>query len=857
MRNTVFRLFLTVLLLTGAYVEASADAIVISDTNLEFTTLNTTYQLSATITSSSISDKSIAWSSSDANIATVSDNGLVTMRGYGTAIITAQSVADPSLKATCTIFVRALVTDITLDNTYLTFASLSSTQTLIATITPDYAVNKTVTWKSSNTTVATVSNTGVVTPMKNGTTTITVTTTDGTNLSATCIVTVNVATGISLDKTSLSFSTLDNTQNLTANISPDNVANRRVAWSSSNTSVATVDENGIVTPKANGTATITATTTDGTNFSATCAVTVAIATTGISLDKTSLSFSDVYGSTSETLTATISPDNAANKSVTWKSSNSTVATVSSTGVVRPKGYGTATITATTSDGTNLSATCDVVVNVATSVTLDQTALFFKPSDVPQQLTATVLPESAANRNVQWTTSDSNVATVSSTGVVTPKGSGTATITATTTDGTAKEAKCAVTVAVVTTSISLDKTSLLFNDLFSTKTLTATVLPDNTANKTVTWESSNTAVAEVSGSGVVTPKGYGTAIITATTTDGSNMSATCDVTVKVATGVSLDKTSISFTTLDETQSITATVLPADAANRNVVWRSSDSKVATVSNKGIVTPVGNGTATLTAITMDGTNLSATCKVTVGTSAPVPGDLTGDDVTDVSDIVAVISYALDVDNPAGDVTGDGVTDVADIVAIIEYALNFIDPNAAPSKPYMTDRQAMAQADDVVTGELFDREISLSLSGQTDYTAFQFLLTLPEGVTLSDVTPGAACSSQHGIVFKELRKGCYKVIGYASDNRCIKSANGELLKLKLDKYLDNDAVINDVYFAMPDTKKVRLNDLIVGEVTSVNTIKNALVDSNTYYDLQGRRVTNPVKGNIYIYNGKTIKHN
>ena len=173
------------------------------------------------------------------------------------------------------------------------------------------------------------------------------------------------------------------------------------------------------------------------------------------------------------------------------------------------------------------------------------------------------------------------------------------------------------------------------------------------------------------------------------------------------------------------------------------------------------------------------------------------------------------------------------------------------------MTDRQAMAQADDVVTGELFDREISLSLSGQTDYTAFQFLLTLPEGVTLSDVTPGAACSSQHGIVFKELRKGCYKVIGYASDNRCIKSANGELLKLKLDKYLDNDAVINDVYFAMPDTKKVRLNDLIVGEVTSVNTIKNALVDSNTYYDLQGRRVTNPVKGNIYIYNGKTIKHN
>ena len=855
MRNISFRFLLTILLLTGAYVETSADAIVISDTNLEFTTLNTTYQLSATITSSSISDKSVAWSSSDANIATVSDNGLVTMRGYGTAIITAQSVANPSLKATCTIFVRALVTDITLDNTSLTFASLSS-QTLIATITPDYAVNKTVTWKSSNTTVATVSNTGVVTPMKNGTTTITVTTTDGTNLSATCIVTVNVATSISLDKTSLAFSTLNNTQKLTANIAPDNVANRRVAWSSSNTSVATVDENGIVTPKANGRAIITATTTDGTNLSATCAVTVAIATTGISLDKTSLSFGDVYSSTRETLTATISPDNAANKSITWKSSNSTVATVSSTGVVSPKGYGTATITATTSDGTNLSATCEVVVNVATTVTLDQTALFFNPSDAPQQLTATVLPESAANRNVQWTTSNSNVATVSSTGVVTPKGSGTATITATTTDGTAKEAKCAVTVAVVTTSISLDKTSLLFNDLFSTKTLTATVLPDNTANKTVTWESSNTAVAEVSGSGVVTPKGYGTAIITATTTDGSNMSATCDVTVKVATGVSLDKTSISFTTLDETQSITATVLPADAANRNVVWRSSDSKVATVSNSGVVTPVGNGTTTLMAITLDGTNKSATCTVTVRTSAPVPGDLNGDNIADVSDIVAVISYALDVDNPAGDVTGDGVTDVADIVAIIDYALNFIDPNAAPSKQYITDVPTTTQANDYITGEMTDKEISISLSGQTDFTAFQFLLTLPDNVSLSDATCGAACSAHHGIVFKELRRGCYKVIGYASDNRCLNKANSELLRLTLSDSLSDDAIISNVYFAKTDTEKVRLKDLTIGLATSVNGWKSAQDDTDVYYNLQGQRVYNPVKGNIYIHNGKTIKN-
>ena len=836
---------------------SAGSLITISDTDLEFTTLNTTYPLSATVTSQFVNNKNVVWSSSDANIATVSDNGLVTTVGFGTATVTAQSVEDPNLKATCTVFVRALVTEISLSNTSFTFTSLGSPQTLVATITPDYAENRILDWTSSNTAVATVDSSGVVTPKKNGTATITAATTDGTNLSATCIVTVNVATGISLNETSLSFISLNDPQQLTANIAPDNVSNRRVAWSSSNTAVVTVDENGIVTPKANGSATVTATTTDGTNFSASCAVTVTIGATGVSLDKTSLSFSDVYNSTSATLTATVFPDNAINKGVAWTSSNTTVATVSSEGVVKPLSSGTATITATTTDGTNLSATCEVHVNVVGSITLDKTALFFSPYGASQQIIATISPASAANKDLIWTSNDVNVADVDENGVVTPIEAGNAIITATTIDGTNIKATCAVTVSVVTTSVSLNKTSLCFNDLYNTETLTATVLPDNIANKTVTWESSNTAVAEVSGSGVVTPKSYGTATITATTTDGSNRSATCEVSVKVATGISLNKTSLSFTSLNDSQVLTATILPGDATNRNPIWMSDDSNVATVDNNGVITSVGNGTTTITAMTLDGTNLSATCKVTVGTSAPVPGDLTGDDVTDVSDIVAVISYALDVDNPAGDVTGDGVTDVSDIVAIIEYALNFIDPNAAPSKPFMTDRYAMAQADDVVTGELFDREISLSLSSQTDYTAFQFMLTLPEGVTLSDVTPGAACSSQHGIVFKELRKGCYKVIGYASDNRCIKSANGELLRLKLDKHLDNDAVINDVYFAMPDTKKVRLNDLIVGEVTSVNTIKNALIDSNTYYDLQGRRVTNPVKGNIYINNGKKVKYN
>ena len=167
-------------------------------------------------------------------------------------------------------------------------------------------------------------------------------------------------TGVSLDKTNLNLNP-GKEGTLIATITPDNATNQNVTWESSDTKVVTVD-NGLVTAVAEGTATITVTTADG-GKTATCEVTVTqpakTPVTSVTLDKTSLTL-DVGGS--DTLTATVKPDDATNKAVTWSTSNENVATVDQNGNVKAVGAGTATITAVASDGSGKTATCEVTVN---------------------------------------------------------------------------------------------------------------------------------------------------------------------------------------------------------------------------------------------------------------------------------------------------------------------------------------------------------------------------------------------------------------------------------------------------------------------------------------------------------------
>lgn len=490
--------------------------------------------LSVLVYPSNASVRDVTWKSSNTSVATISQSGLVEAIAEGTTLITV-TTEDGNKTASCAVTVKPKiisVTGVSLNKTSLTMTE-GDVQELTATVTPSNATDKSVSWSSSNTSVATVSSVGVVTAKSAGSATITVTTNDG-GKKATCSVTVKAktiaVTGVELDKTSISM-TVGDTQSLTATVTPTNATNKSVTWSSSNTSVATVSSSGVVTAKSAGSATITVTTNDG-GKKATCTVTVKdqkVSVTGVSLNITSLTMTE--GDT-QTLTATVTPSNATDKSVTWSSSNTTVATVSSSGVVTAKTAGSATITVTTNDG-GKKATCAITVKAktisVTGVSLNKTSLSMTVGDT-QTLTATVTPSNATDKSVKWSSSNTSVATVSSSGVVTAKVAGTAKITVTTNDG-GKTAVCSVTVnaqTVSVTSVSLNS-GVLSMDVGTTSTLVATVLPSNATDKSVSWTSSNTTVATVSSSGIVSAKAAGTATITVTTNDGGKK-ATCFVSV---------------------------------------------------------------------------------------------------------------------------------------------------------------------------------------------------------------------------------------------------------------------------------------------------------------------------------------
>jgi len=175
------------------------------------------------------------------------------------------------------------------------------------------------------------------------------------------------------------------------------------------------------------------------------------------------------------------------------------------------------------------------------------------------------------------------------------------------------------VGVKVTDVILDQTTLSLT-VGGAGILNATVLPEDASKKDVTWESSNTNVATVSNSGVVSAVAIGTATITVKTKSGGK-TASCNVTVSTTAvsvaSVSLNKTSTTLA-INGTEQLTCTILPTNATNKGLTWSSSNANIATVSNNGLVTAKAVGTATITVKTTDG-NKTASCTVTV-TSASV---------------------------------------------------------------------------------------------------------------------------------------------------------------------------------------------------------------------------------------------
>ena len=308
------------------------------------------------------------------------------------------------------------LTSVALNSDTLNLVAGADGRQLVATTTPDNALldNLTFTYKSSNETVATVDENGLVTPLKAGTATITVTaqavvTTNGmalftTRATAKCTVTVTdntiPATNIELDASSKTM-TVGEKAKLTATVKPDDSTDK-VTWKSKNDKIVSVDENGNITALATGTTEITAT---AGSVSAVCKVTVeGVKVSEVKLDKTSVSLK--AGETAQ-LTATVTPDNATDKTVTWTSSKPTVAAVDENGKITAVAPGTATITAT-ADGK--SATCTVTVAKEAQIIKDPKKYPGVPKDYAKvdPVVTTVNSDGTKDMLVMFSISDSDV-----------------------------------------------------------------------------------------------------------------------------------------------------------------------------------------------------------------------------------------------------------------------------------------------------------------------------------------------------------------------------------------------------------------------------------------------------------------
>ena len=379
------------------------------------------------------------------------------------------------------------------------------------------------------------------------------------------------------------------TQQLTASVLPEDATDKSVICKSSDPAVATVSENGLVTAVAAGTATVTATSGDK---QGTCNVIV---------KKRVIPVSDVILSESEIklwlneacqLTATVKPDNATYKTVAWSSSDNNIAEALSNGTVYARGEGVATITATAGEK---SATCKVTVRVfGLSFNNFHTGMTVGEA---KEFSAIVTPADA-EYVVKWSVSNPSVASVTATDGLGHKATVKA-LAAGETDITIRAGGQEVTdhltvkeayIPVTSVSVSPASVSLIKG---GTKTLTATVKPDNATDKSVGWSSSNVSVATVSSNGVVTAVGVGSAAITA---KAGGKSASCNVTVTSGiSGISITSKSNNddwmknkelHITQGEYYYLQATVNGSDGADKSVVWSSESSSYASVTSDGKV-------------------------------------------------------------------------------------------------------------------------------------------------------------------------------------------------------------------------------------------------------------------------------
>ena len=398
------------------------------------------------------------------------------------------------------------------------------------------------------------------------------------------------------------------------------------------------------------------------------------------------------------------------------------------------------------------------------------------------------------------------------------------------------------IVTLSTSIALNQTTATLKAT-ETITLVATVLPENATDKSVTWKSSNEAVATVDANGKVTAVAVGETTITATTADGSNLSASCKVTVipTLAESITLDKIEISLEAT-ETATLIATILPELTTDKSVEWSSSNEAIAVVDENGVVTAIAIGEATITATTTDGTNLSASCKVTV---VPTLGDATNDAVINVTDIMVVASYILG-NTPEGfvfeaaDVTKDGKINIIDIVAIANIILSSETPDETQLAARVARQAALGSRlfiDDTSIQEGETMQLAVNLTNDIAFSGFQADVKLPEGLELCQedgeymISLSDRKGSDHVLTSAMLSDGTIRILSYSMNLNDFAGADGALvyLTVKATQHFvgDYEISIDNITFTQADLTEYSLEPTVcrIAGTTSIEGVDNNVI--------------------------------
>ena len=464
-----------------------------------------------------------------------------------------------------------------------------------------------IVWSSSKPAVARVNSEGRVRAVAKGDCVITAKASDGRKVMCAVHVMIPVKT-LNISKTSLTLRSGRSTT-LTTTVTPSSVDKKDLVWSSSNTKVAKVSSSGKITGVGKGTCTITVKAPNGRKK--TCRVTV-VNIIDVKRVTMNITRKTMFKGEAVKLIATVAPSNASNKTLKWASNHPEVATVTN-GRVVAVGKGRTKITATSNNGKTASCIITVELVPVSSISLKLDRLILKEGDT-QKLAVELLPSNASDRSTVWTSSDESVATVSG-GRVTGKATGKTVITVRSSNGL--ESSCEVTVVdpgAEIPEIRLSRSSLEIEE-GKTATLSAELITEGAMDETILWESLRPEVAQIANGRITAKKaGYTTILVRSV----YNTVATCSVRVKApvvaVTKITLDKSSLVLNPgYNETSTavLKATVLPVNATDRSVIWKSEDESIAVV-KEGVVGAVKAGKTKITATASNG--MKAECEVTV---------------------------------------------------------------------------------------------------------------------------------------------------------------------------------------------------------------------------------------------------